>query len=324
MLHSPAGLDIYALAAPIELFALGDAGINNATVGVRTGRGELIWKIYQTGADQRGLQYEHDLLARLGALGLPFSVPVPLAARNGATLTLGPHGWQALFWRIAGAPADRRDRGQVQAAGAALGLLHTALARLPARPHPILHGHHALGRIHPLLPRPASLAPSDLGLDDDAGPVLEAWRDEIAVLERFVPADYLELPQQIVHGDFACANVLWDAGRVSAIIDFEFAMPDARAIDLATLIDLVARPWEGQPNWTLAEAACRGYAEHVPLLAAERATLPMLIRLRGVNSAIWWIGRDRAAGRPLDPARILAVVARRAWLERDGARLAAL
>jgi Ser/Thr protein kinase RdoA (MazF antagonist) len=192
------------------------------------------------------------------------------------------------------------------------------------RPHPLLHGHHALERIHLMVPQPASLTLSDLGLDDGAEATLQTWRDEITALERFVRTDYLELPQQIVHGDFACANVLWDARRVSAIIDFEFAMPDARAIDLATLIDLVARPWEGQPNWTLAEAACRGYAEHVPLLAAERATLPMLIRLRGVNSAIWWIGRDRAAGRPVALERLHAVLARRAWLERDGARLAAL
>ncbi len=52
----------YDLRPPVELFPLGSQGMNNTTVGVRTGDGDFVLKTYQTHADPTTIHYEHRLL----------------------------------------------------------------------------------------------------------------------------------------------------------------------------------------------------------------------------------------------------------------------
>jgi len=40
--------------------------------------------------------------------------------------------------------------------------------------------------------------------------------------------------QKVIHGDFTPSNTLHAGGRLTGIIDFEFAGPDARAMDVAS------------------------------------------------------------------------------------------
>lgn len=181
----------YDLAPPVVIQPLPDAGgINNAVRAVRTGAGEFVWKRYAAHGDPAAIAREHRLLGRLSEARLSFAVPVPLPARDGATLCSLPDGagWGVLAPRLPGGPLDRHDPQAVAALGAALGELHRALAQL--RIAPTLPGkeYGALHRIHPALSDPFALTPADLGLPASS-PYTEAlawFRHFLAELTAFI------------------------------------------------------------------------------------------------------------------------------------------
>ena len=323
---------LYALTPPVEIAPLDKrGGSNNDVRVVRTGAGQFLWKRYLTHADPARILAEHRLLAWLDAAGLPFAVPAPLRTRDGATLTAhdGGTGWRALFAWLPGGPLDRGDPATIAALGAALGALHTTLARLPPDLHPALTPYGDLGQVHPRLPAPATLTPPDLGLPDSAPhrEQLAAWRALLAGLGRFIDGPYRALPRQVIHGDFGPGNALAAGARITALLDFEFALYDARALDVAAGLSLVTRIWEWAPpaSLALADAFCRGYARTGTLTPAEIAALPRLQLLREVVSAIWWLGRALAAGevhQRLDRLADLRALDR--WLAEHGAALVAI
>ncbi len=292
-------LDAYELAQPVELFPLpGATGINNPVLGVRTGAGEFVWKGYATHADAYTILYEHRLLGWLTDQRLPFAVPAPVPTRHGETLCSAPGSWQALFARLPGSRPDHHDPAQVEAVGAALGQLHAALAAYPLGPRPGMSPYGALHAIHPRIPDPYALTPARLGLPDTLPYValLGWWREELARLRAFVDGPYRALPRQVIHGDCTFGNFLARAGRVTAILDFDVAGPDARAVDIASGLRFSMRVHENREPLTMARAFCCGYARHVALMPDEVAALPWLIRLRVATAAVWWLGRALAAG----------------------------
>lgn len=328
MTHPP-DLDVtlaaYDLAPPVEPFTLLDAGgINNGVVGVRTGSGDFVWKVYRTHGDPATIAYEHRLLGWLTGVGLSFAIPVPIATRGGETVCHGLQGWVALFPLLPGAGPDRRDPAQVEALGAALCELHAALARYPSAPRPGLSAYGDLERVHPRIPTPFGLTPDGLGLPDTppyAG-LLSWWRDELAQLRRLIEEPYRMLPQQVIHGDFGPGNTLFLGGRLVAVLDFDFAGPDARALDLASGLNFSMRIRENPEPLAIARAFCRGYARGGRLTDEEVAAIPWLLRLRDATSAVWWLGRALATGdaRP-ELGRIEEMQASVRWLEEHGRRL---
>lgn len=237
----------YDMAPPVELFALPRVGTNNLIVGVRTGAGDFVWKIPQSFDDPAPLRREHALLTWLAGRGLSFAVPAPVPGRAGETLHRSGAGWGALFPLLPGVRPDHRDPAQVEVAGAALGELHGALADCPATMWPDLPAYGDLDRIHPAIPVPEALTPLGLGLSRDPAPdrALAWWREHLIGLRAFIAGPYRALPRQMIHGDFALGNVLWHEGRLAAVLDFEFASADARALDLASGLEFALRPWDG-------------------------------------------------------------------------------
>ena len=136
--------------------------------------------------------------------------------------------------------------------------------------------------------------------DTDANnEALRWWRAEAAQLQTVVDGPYRELPWQMCHNDLAPANVLVEAGRVSAILDFEFATPAPRALDVAMGLRMTMRVWENPEPWDRVRRFYCGYRRWLPLLDAEIRALPGLIRLRGAITVLWWLGRQSAADDPL-------------------------
>ena len=307
-------LESYELAPPILPFALESGGTNNQTFGLRTGAGVYIAKRYHRAAARDALEYEHQLVLRLAQAGLSFAVPAPATARDGATLVWDGDGWTALFPLLAGAPPDPADPAAAAQIGAALGELHRAIAGFEATLRPGRVGYGELRRIHSLVPDPAAAVGESW------------WPQEFAAVERFAAGAYRDLPRQVIHGDFAPGNTLFSGGRLAAVIDFEFAGADARAIDVAAGLLFTLRPWRGAPAWDTAAELCRGYARFVRLTPDEIAALPELIRLRNIVSAIWHIGQDAALGRGTyaGTARVARARTTSVWLEDNGDRLRAL
>lgn len=306
-------LSAYDLAPPLTPFALDGAGVNNETAGLRTGAGAYVVKRYRTLAGAAALAYEHRLLARLTGAGLPFAVPAPLTARDGRTLARDGDEWLALFPLLPGAPPDPRDPQAAEQVGAALAALHAALARVPAEPHPSLRPYGDLDHVHPDVPEPEALPVADAAW----------WRGEIRELRAFAGGPYRALPWQLTHGDFAPGNTLFTGGALTAVLDFEMAQPDARAIDVAAGLYFTLRPCEDPPAWDAGRAFTRGYARHIELTQAEIDAIPALMRLRNTVSVIWHVGQDRRLARGPGRGAWRVTKARRtaAWLARTGDRL---
>ncbi len=317
-------LAAYDLVPPIMLFPLPNSGVNNRTLGVRTGVGDLVWKAYATSSDPANIEYEHALLAWLDASNLSFHVPVPRRARSGETVSATAQGWQALFVRLPGTAPQPCNLDHIEAVGAALGELHTTLRRYPTDARPGVPPLGDLHRIHPRVPDPFSLKPGHLALPD-APPydtLFSWWRSEVSFLRPFAEGAYRRLPWQVIHGDFLPANTLFDGDRLSAVVDFEFAHPDARALDVASGLNFIMRVWENPEPWEATQRFCHGYGRWIRLAETEAEAIPWLVRLRDAGSTLWWIGRGLAAG-DVRPALERMQIRQRPtrWLAEHGQRL---
>ncbi len=315
-------LAAYDLVPPVEAFTLpGAVGINNHVRGVRTGTGDVVWKTYLSQRDPATIRYEHRLLAWLAGQSLSFATPLPVPTRTGDTLSPTPDGagWQALFAWLPGAHLDRDDPALIEAFGTALGELHDTLRRYPADRHPGFDDYAALDRIHPHVPDPFGLTPDHLSLPptDTNLALLAWWRATLGDLRPFIDGPYRALPRQVIHGDVTPGNAFADSGRITAVFDFEFAAPDARAIDVASGLVFTMRIWERDASTALlmARRFRDGYARRSDVTTEEIAALPDLMLLRDVVGAIWWLGRDLAAGDTRRSVERIIEVQRRAhWL----------
>lgn len=284
-----AALSAYDLVPPLKTFALSQ-GKNNTAIGVQTGAGTFVWRSYTQSHTPPSIAYEHQLLTWLTQAGLSFAVPHPVPMRDGALLYTGVDIQRALLSWLPGTRLEASDPAHAELLGAAAGELQTALNQFKPTPRP---GRNLFGRFFdfPLAYDPRTLAPSHLGLPDTPPytTLLAWWRDEAAELDAFVTGDYQSLPHQICHNDLTPANVLVDAGRVVAVLDFEFAAPAARALDVAMCLRMTMQVWENPEPWETVRHFMRGYTRWIALTEQEILALPMLLRLRSTSSIVWWL-----------------------------------
>lgn len=316
----------YDLPAPPEIEPGAAPSVNNMSVRVRAGDRRLRCKLYNGTHDLAALRYEQALLQALDRAGLPFALPVPLADRNGEALQQTSAGWLTLIPDLPGANLDPADLAQVESLGVALGALHVALAKLPITPRP---GHalfQKFFRFPPSARDPLRLSPPLLSADDtaEARQQLAWWQSEAEQLAAFVDGPYRQLSHQLCHNDPAPYNVLTAGSTVTAFIDFEFACPAPRGLDVAMALRMTMRVWEQENPWPSAEAFCRGYRRSARLSTAEAQELPQLLQLRSAMGILWALGR----GVPIDAPRLLEHIGylRNAvrWLDQHGARLVEL
>jgi homoserine kinase type II len=104
---------------------------------------------------------------------------------------------------------------------------------------------------------------------------------------KFVSARDPSLPSGIVHGDLFRDNVLWQAGEIQALLDFESAFHGPFVYDL--LVTICAWCYRDGFELSHARAMVEGYTSVRPLVLAERAAVPVegaLGCLRFVTSRI--------------------------------------
>lgn len=317
-------LDTWPLPLPRRLRPA-EAGTNNLSRFVDTPDGSYFLRIYQNTADAARIRYEHALRLHLQQAGLPFAVPRPLVTRHGATYTILARGEHhvvaALFPVIAGQHPQRHNAAHALICGEALAVLHETLARIDmesaASP---LAAYGDLAHVHPLIQDPLALI-QGLPLHRMERVRLRALFEDMLTQ---IPGLYGRLPRQIIHSDYGRSNILLHNGRASGVLDFEFAAPDLRAMDIAVALwSFGIALWQTEHDWALIEALISGYGQHNALTSAEVAALPTLLRLREATSLVHWMGRrcqgltteddiaERAGGM-LDVDR---------WLQAHGAEL---
>lgn len=287
----------YMLTPPLTTFTM-PGGLNNTSIGLHTGAGDFVLKTLNAHLDRAMLRYEHELLAWLATQPLSFQVPTPLQTRTGETVQPTPTGYQLLLPYIAGERPRYTEHAQMEAMGKALAELHTVLVRYPMHPRPGMGTFGMLEKTHAQLTDPYHLTPSTLGLVETPEhlALFTWWCEELALLRSFIAGPFTHLPRQVIHCDFSPSNTVYHNGHITAILDFEFAGPDVRAMDLASGLVFTLRLWENPQPLQSAAAFCRGYGRIQPLTAAEITALPWLIRLGYATSAVWWFGRGLADG----------------------------
>lgn len=289
-------IDAYGFAQPVTLHPL-QGGTNNASYYLASRGQVFVLKRYQTYAHASTLAYEHRLLGWLGNQKLSFAVPAPLRTSVGETLVRAAGECFALFSWLPG-ELPKPTLIQAEAYGAGLGELHATLAGFPHDPRPGVFPSGALDVVHPHVPEPSRLASRFPQLAEEAGAseALVWWEHEVAELQSFIAGPYRALPWQVIHGDVAFVNSLFLGDRLVALLDFEFALPDARALDLAAALRSLLRRREAAVFSALAGALISGYQRWNTLTTEELTALPFLIRLNSAVSTIWWFGRGIATG----------------------------
>ncbi|WP_138470633.1 phosphotransferase [Poseidonocella sp. HB161398] len=227
-----------------------------------------VFKVFNATEDPRGRAFQTGLLRHLetAAPGLP--VPRLVPALGGGAECEGEGGVAILITcldgRMPGPPSAplRREAGRVAAE------LHCALKdfRDPAADRILLWDVMQLPRLAPLL----ELLPP--ALRHAVGPVLA----EMAARREVLAA----LPRQVIHGDLSPSNLLADAGtgvRITGIIDFGDAVLAPRIADLAVAASYFI---DGTAFGDQVAELAEGYERVQPLLPAERAALPLLVRAR--------------------------------------------
>jgi homoserine kinase type II len=265
--------DLEGLCGVFELGALDrvqaiSAGTINSNFLIDTARGRWFLRVNE-GKAEADVAWEAQLVAALAGGGVV--TPPPLLARDGRPYAAlaGTDKWVSVFpWR------PGHHLGPDEVTPEAAGLLGAALAQL-----------HLVGLDLPVGWRRRSIYDHDhlaarfAGFADSADPVLghaiAVLRDELATAAAAATVRQ-RATHGMIHGDLFRDNVLWDAGRVVAILDFEQASGGSFAYDLAVCINDWC--WAGAPKLDAAAAMLAGYQRVRALTAGDREALTIEVR----------------------------------------------
>lgn len=306
---------------PIQRAARTPSGLNNENWVLETAEGSFVLRVYRNADTDRYIRFEHALLAALGRCSMTFAVPVPIPTPNSETFVHLGERPACLTRLIPGRHPSRDDMQEVRLAGQALGELDAVLAELTiTHPSPAggVYGERA---IHPAISGPEEaaellhLSPMDRKRYDRLVTESEAaW-----------PGLRRTLPGQAIHADYAVSNVLLQDGSVSGVLDFEFAGPDLRAMDLAIGLYGFLYWREGWPSegFKRVDVFADGYAEHVSLGPQEIAALPALLLRRNLVVFWHWAGRWKIGLSPETDVRerFARAVDLQDWLDQHGGEL---
>jgi homoserine kinase type II len=264
-----------------EIVAHFDVGPLVSAKGIAEGVSNSNWLIETAGRDGTGSRFILTMYeARTDIADLPFFLglldhlaarrcPVPrtIHDRDGEAYRLHMGKALALIEFLPGVSVTTPTPTQARAVGAALAQIALAAADF--------HGHrkNTLG-----VDGWKSLAEA-CGAEGLASihPQLAGMVDrELARLDRQWPRD---LPQTVIHADLFPDNVLMLDDKVTGLIDFYFACNDVTAYDLAVTHAAWCFSSDGGTfDAALSDALLTGYESVRPLLAEERAALPILAR----------------------------------------------
>ncbi|MGG6312433.1 phosphotransferase [Paenibacillus macerans] len=280
-----------------------DSGMNNTTRYAVLEDGQVqVLRIYENHRSTRKLATEHELLLQLARQELPFQIPCPLRTAQGATWATTPDGkLAAVFSYLPGAKpaADRHDLSY--AYGQVAGQLTLAMEGLRLEAAPSYPPYDEL-----LGPDTEEAAVSALRLYK-IDPALTALAGEAGFLLDILDSlssqaeSIRRLDRQWIHGDFSYSNVLVEDGEVRAVLDFEFATRDLRAMELAVcLAEQLSAP--GGLSKAVVKELLDGYRSARALEAEELELLPELIQLRKLDVFLHFLHRYQAG---LDPVHVL-------------------
>ena len=242
-------------------------------------------------ASEGHISFDHEVLRRLHAAGLP--VPLPRPTGDGKSWVCdGERCYELLGW-VTGCRFDRDDLQSIFQLGRFLAQFH--LAMIDSSP-PGKEG--ALREDHPDLLRPYIGSIRELCSDSSESGRLSELEDELDATQRDLDESlYTRLPHSIIHGDIHPGNLRFHDSRVSAVYDFDYVSWQSRARDLCDGLMFFAgfRPSTLNPDdiWSLTQPfqlelhrsilLLEGYKTLIVLDEGEWEALPLLIRSRWIQ-----------------------------------------
>ncbi|HEY5924259.1 MAG TPA: homoserine kinase [Kofleriaceae bacterium] len=254
------------------------AGTINSNFELVTESGRYFLRINE-GKAEVDVAWESRVVAALAEAGVV--TPPPLVAKDGRPYAplagAGATKWVSAFpWRegmhLAAAAITQEHAATF---GGTLAELHRAGMELPAawRRGSIYDYDHLVTRFQ----RFARVHDPELG---DAKRILGE--------ELMIAGDARLIRRRathgIIHGDLFRDNVLWQADRITAILDFEQASGGSLVYDLAVCINDWC--WTGEPRIDLARALIAGYERVRTLTDSDREALPYEIRAAAARFTI--------------------------------------
>lgn len=232
--------------SPIVTASVPVTGTVNRTVLVQTADSAYAFRAYLR-PDRGRVQWEHNVIARSGAGGIPVCRPLPLP--DGETFVERGGRFFALFPLAAGQQIPREKLGisDVAAAGRCLAHIHLALADIPAeqaRPKSLTFN---TAETLVLLPRlEAAIRARETWTDRDHAALLQLagrrqWLEHAAGDDTSMRLRLAALPRQVVHGDFQETNLFFAGNEVSAVIDWDQSGFALRAWEVMRALDLMLR-----------------------------------------------------------------------------------
>ena len=259
------------------------AGIENTNYFVTTSAGDYVLTLFEfTPAEE--LPFFLALMAHLAEHGVPSAHP--LADTSGASLRELKGRPAALVMRLPGASIARPELVHCRAIGEAMARMHLASLDFGGR------------------------------RDNDRG---AAWRDEVATIvgpcldaadrqllhvsvDEFRSDSFAHLPAGVIHADLFRDNALFEAERLTGLIDFYYAHHGAFIYDLAVAVADWCFDEDKRALFSpLADALLGAYDKVRPLKDAERAAWPAALRAAGLR---FWLSRLKDKHFPRDGALV--------------------
>ncbi|MGN6110971.1 MAG: homoserine kinase [Kofleriaceae bacterium] len=253
------------------------AGTINSNYALETTDGRWFVRVNE-GKAEVDVAWEARLIDALADREVITPPPVYAIDRRPYAQLLGSRGkWVSVFpWRDGRHLAPEEVTPQlVGELGEALAAFHLVGLELPAswRRGSIYDHDHLVGRYERFA----------RSLDPALQSAVRLLGEELAHAANAAPARR-RATSGIIHGDLFRDNVLWEGGRVSAILDFEQASGGSLSYDLAVCINDWC--WTGEPRLDLAAALIAGYQRRRKLPATDREALAIEVRAAAARFTI--------------------------------------
>ena len=285
------GLDQQDLAVVLSGYDLGalrhlvrvERGYVNEKWLLETARGLYLLKRRHPNLRKRLLvQAQHSLVQYLR--GADFPAPALVATRNGNTALVHGGELYEIQQYVPGEPYCVGCPGHLPAAGNILGLYHNAVVGFD---HSMLHwpreryGTLAFARILERLQESWGPWPGS-----ELAPLLAQLQRHDQDLQSLY-ADFGQLPELVIHGDYHGANLVFRGNQIAGLVDYDLAHWCLRVMEVAeACIAFCTDPglrlkhivYQGILDVELVMGFLTAYQRETPLLEAEIQAFPEMIR----------------------------------------------
>lgn len=302
---------------------------------VTSDRGRFLLKRRVRGRDHPlKVAYAHAVQDFLARHGFPLPRLIPAAGGEDTMVVFRDRIYE-MFEYVDGVPFGRTPEEALDS-GRVLALFHTILERFTSDWEPSRQGYHASDAVRASLNAvPASVSRNDsvAGRESEllatVSLLYEAYE---SAAERVDEAGFAGWAERVVHSDWHPGNMLFEGGRVKAVIDYDSLHIRPAVMDVAngalqfSIIggDFDPRLWPPELDALRFRAFLQGYRQTRTPDDPQWRTLPWLMIEALVSEAVRPIAATGSFGH-MEGFRFLQMICRKVrWLEHNGQRLLAL